>query len=215
MWDEGGGEGNRPQVTPTFVTWANGRWWNHSLTRREDRKCSWGQTEVRVDDEIIGSELDRLWYIFGSFWSWHSLFLYFPWKLETSMTFPREPWCWKPRDLCKIGRSGWRRDDTQWYNFASLLQRFTKTIQPLILSPSTPGNGSFAGKPSCIIIIGFSISIMGDILHQTMRCWRPYCFWSCSQSKIRLSRIQGLLNRFGKWLWAKVPATWQSKLSRQ
>lgn len=127
------------------------------------RKCSWGQAEIREDDEIIGSELNTLWYNFGSFWSWHSLFLYFPWKLETSMTFPRNHGAESPKIFVEIGRSGWRRDDTQWYNFGSLLQRLTKTIQPLILSPSTPGNGSFAGKPSCIIIMGFSISIMGDI----------------------------------------------------
>lgn len=39
--------------------------------------------------------------------------------------------------------------------FGPLLQRLAKTIQPLILSPSITGGGSFAGKPSCIITIGF------------------------------------------------------------
>lgn len=39
--------------------------------------------------------------------------------------------------------------------FGPLLQRCTETIKPLILSPSIPGNGSFAGKASCIIITGF------------------------------------------------------------
>lgn len=39
--------------------------------------------------------------------------------------------------------------------FGPLLQRLAQTIQPLILSPSITGGGSFAGKPSYIITIGF------------------------------------------------------------
>lgn len=42
---------------PTFVTSASGGWWNHALNRKREEP-QWGA--VRADDEIIGSEPDRL-----------------------------------------------------------------------------------------------------------------------------------------------------------
>lgn len=55
-------------------------------------------------------------------------------------------------EIGRCGGEGMTRSDII---FGPLLQIRTKTIKPLILSPGIPGNGSFAGKPSCIIITGF------------------------------------------------------------
>lgn len=55
----------------------------------------------------------------------------------------------------QIGRHGREGMTLSDIIFGPLLQRLTKTIKPSILSPRTPGNRSVAGKPTCIVIIGF------------------------------------------------------------